>query len=227
MKAASLLVSALALAACSDDTSTAIDAAVDAVDAPAGPCGADVQFTGEYVDWTSTTADFHGIFDARFTVTNDATRTAATAPNGRVILCISSAAPSRLTATQNDYNPAVFLADPAVFSPPNATFSSRGLRLTERNAHYVTLGEPGFDAARAHVLVDKQGAHVTFSLTGATTAYSHDGTDWSPGTAGSLVLFPNVPVGNGTATLSATGGTFVGPTSIELVAGTLTVVPTR
>lgn len=227
MKAASFAALALALAACSDDTSPAIDAAVDAIDAPEGPCGADVQFTGEYVAWTSTTADFMGIFDARFTVTGDATRTATTAPNGRVILCISSTAPSRITATEDDHNPAVFLADPAVFTPTDATFSSRGLRLTQRNAHYVALGEAGFDAARAHVLVEKQGAAVTFALTGAGNAYHHDGTAWSAGATGNMVLFANVPVGTGTATLSATGGTFVGPTAIELVAGTLTVVPTR
>lgn len=224
--AAVLTALVVPLAACSDDApSQPIDAAADAVDAPAGPCGADVQLTGEYVDWTSTTADFMGIFDARFTVTGAPTRTATTAPNGRVILCIAASGTSRITANQDDYNPAVFLVDPAVFTPTDATFSARGLRLTQRASHYQALGEATFDSARAHVLVARHGTPIPFTLAGATTAYAYNDTRWAPGNTGSLVLFPNVPVG-GPAALTSTS-TFTGVDQVELIAGTVTVIPTR
>lgn len=223
---------AVALAGCSDDApSDPVDAAVDvAIDTPsidAAGCGADLLFTGEYVEWNSTTADFHGIFDARFTLVDDG-RSAATAPNGRVILCIPPTGALRITATEAGHTPAVFQVDAAVFTPAGSSFTARGLATISRNADYGALMTGlTFDASRAHVMVEKRGTAQPFALTGATQRFAYDGAAWTDADQGELVLFPNVPVGSGTATLSSTGGAFVGPTTIELVAGQLTVVPLR
>ena len=230
MKAALALVALFSLVACSDDNPgmpiDAPDAPIDASFDTLPGCGGDVTFTGEYVDWDSAVASFQGIFEARFTVVPIASRTALTAPNGRVTLCLTDGPTVRVTATHPMYTPAVFLADPDVFTPGGSTFSARGLARADRDAHYGALmAGMTFDPLRAHVLVEKRGTAVPLALAGATLRFAYNAEVWAAGDTGSQVFFPNVPVGTGVATLS--GGSFVGPTQIELVAGQLTVVPLR
>ena len=60
-------------------------------------------------------------------------------------------------------------------------------------------------------------------------SYVSDGDDdntWSAGDTGTLTLFPNRAVGNGTATLTSTSA-FTGPTTLPLVAGELTITVIR
>lgn len=228
----SLLVLA-ALAGCGDDGSSGGDGGViDAIDAPPGPCGADVQLTGEYIDWDSTLAAFDGVENSTWAVRDQPQRTAMTAPNGRVILCIDAGAISQIDVTQNDYLPARFVADPAVFAPAGSTFSLRGLKTGTGAAQFGEFGQP-FTAGTAHVLVYKIGAPIALGLTPAVNppqrSYVSDGDNditWAEGTTGTMTLFPNRPVGAGTATL-ASPTDFTGPTALPLLADTFTLVVIR
>lgn len=226
---------ALVFAACSDDGGTTIDAIdaidatpIDAIDAPG--CGSDFFFTGEFVSWDSTTTTFMGVFEARWTVRGAPFRTILTNPNGRVELCLDpQATTSTIDVSKPGLVPGIFVAQPAVFQPPGTFFfSSKGLTETRAATFYQSLGLT-FDATKAHVLVQEQGTPMALSLTGNGTAFAVDNGDdltWTPGSTGGLVLFANVDVGGGTATLSRTGA-FVGPTSLPLEAGKITMTTIR
>lgn len=233
-KAALVVISVTSLvAACSDDgdgdidIDAAIDAPTDAdIDVPDGPCGAGYQMTGEYIDWDSTVGAFDGVETSTWTLTTSPGTSAMTAPNGRIIICLPrSTVTLTVTQTATPYVPAVFVADPAVLAVPGGIFSARGLKTADASARYNTI-QSGmtFDTAAAHVFVFKRGTPTALTL-GAATSYVSDGdndTSWSAGATGTFTLFPNVPVGGGTATL---GGTFTGPTTIPLEAGKLIIVP--
>ena len=227
MKVLLLAAASLALVACSDDAPGDPDAAVDAaIDAPP-----DYQLTGEYVDWTSTTATFRGVVGAEWTVLDEPTRRATTAPNGRIIIMVPGRATTlTVRQTQAPYLPALFVADPAVLSGAGAGFSARGLKTADAPAFFQSLGLT-FDERAAHVFVEKQGAGVPLRLTGAATSFvsdGHDDTTWVAGDTGTYVLFPNLPVpaAGGSATLSSTGA-FVGPTTLPLAPGTITITSLR
>lgn len=225
-----VVISITAAAACSDDSAGDIDAPVDAepdaIDAPDGPCGADYQMTGEYVDWRSTNAAFDGVESSTWTVVGDATRTAMTAPNGRIIMCLSRAQTVAIAITQTatPYVEARFMADPAVLSAPGGIFSARGLKQAMASAEYTAImNGMTYDTAAAHVFVYKRGAPTAVTL-GAQASFVSDGVDdttWVSGSTGTFILFPNVPA-TGTATLS---GTFTGPKTIPVEANRLTIVP--
>jgi hypothetical protein len=223
-------------AACSDDSGGEIDAAIDApidvaIDVPDGPCGVDYQMMGEYIDWDSRPGAFDGVETSTWTVVGDAARTGTTAPNGRIILCLSRTSTVTITVTQSvsppngPYVPAIFVADPAVLSAPGGIFSARGLKTANADASYTAImNGMTFNTAAAHVFVHKRGTPTAVTI-GSQASFVSDGdndTSWVAGSSGTYVLFPNVPVGNGTTTL---GGTFTGPTTIPLEAGRLTIVP--
>jgi hypothetical protein len=220
-------------ASCSDDDSPATDAAVDApdaaIDAPAGdagPCPGEVFFTGTYSVWTSTNG-FPGINAATWTVRGDAARTAQSAPNGRIILCLVSSGVSTLDVTASNYLNAIYAADPAVFQPANTAFAVKGLMTADANTFYQTLGTT-FDQAAGHVLVEKLGAPIPLTLGAGGTAYavdSHDDNTWTAGNSGTFVLFTNVPIAAQT-TLTSTSA-FMGPTSLPLEAGKITITTIR
>jgi hypothetical protein len=229
-----LVVTCITVAACSDDSGgdidAAVDAEVDAPDAPPGPCGFDYQMTGEYVDWDSTNANFDGVESATWTVVGDAARTATTAPNGRIIMCLSRQQTVAIAITQTvsppngPYVEARFMADPAVLSVAGGIFSARGLKSAMATTEYMAImNGMSFDTAAAHVLVYKRGTPTTVTL-GAQASFVSDGVDdttWVSGNSGTFILFPNVPA-TGTATLT---GTFTGPTTIPVEANRLTIVP--
>jgi hypothetical protein len=224
-------VASLACSACGDDTGGDIDAAIDApvdvaIDVPDGPCGAGYQMTGEYIDWDSTAGAFDGVETSTWTLTTPPGTSAVTAPNGRIIICLPrSTVTLTVTQTATPYVPAIFVADPAVLSPAGGIFSARGLKMADANARYNTImNGMTFNTAAAHVFVFKRGAPTPVTI-GAQASFVSDGDNdltWVAGSSGTFVLFPNVPVGSGTATL---GGTFTGPTTIPLEAGRLTIVP--
>jgi hypothetical protein len=211
-------------------TDAATDAAVDAIDGPsidAGPCGADFFLTGAYEDWDSTSAMFDGVEFATWTVRGEPARTFTTNPNGRVELCIRSSGDSVIDATQTDYLPAIYVAHPAVFSPPGLFFfQTKGLKTARLTPFFQSLGLTP-DPARGHVLVQQQGTPRTLTLSGGGTAFAVDNSDdtsWTAGSTGGLVLFANATAGN--ATLSTTG-TIVGATSLPVEAGKLTLTTIR
>ena len=221
----------LTLAACSDDAPGDVDAATDApidaeIDAPpdGGRCGADFFLTGEQQDWDSTQTNFDGVDGAAWTVRGQPSRTATTAPNGRIELCIP-AAPSLVDIDHPEYVDGLFVVEPAVFqSPGQFFFLVKGIRTTRSTTFYTELGLT-FDDSRGHLLVQKQGTAVPLTLAAGGTAFAVDDqndTSWTAGNSGGLVLFANVPVG---ATTLA--GATVGPASIPIEAGKLTITTVR
>ena len=74
-----------ACAACGDDGPTPM------VDTLPDPCAPEMTFTGEFVDWDSTEAAFHGVLGAKFALRSDPSKMSTTAPNGRFMMCIPAA----------------------------------------------------------------------------------------------------------------------------------------
>ncbi len=231
-----LLIASCAVAACSDDTSGEIDAAVDAVDADvdaidsSGRCGAEFFLTGEYTDWDSTTASFDGIEFSTWTVRGDTARTVMSNPNGRVELCVVPGATSTISVTQGEYVPAIYVGDPVVLQPPGQFFFQvKGIKTTRAQTFYQALGLT-YDAQRAHVLVQKQGTGIPLTLSLGGTSFSADNPDditWTAGNSGGLVLFANIDISGAQTTTLTSTSTFVGPTSLPLEAGTLTMTTIR
>lgn len=210
----------------------------DPTDAPvdAAGCGTDVLLTGYYLDWDSTLATPMGIGGSRWTVIGDASRQADSQPSGVVSLCIAPAGISQLTVTGPGYVPARFVADPAVFAPPNTRFIIRGLQSAGPNdaaAQYAEFGET-YNAGRAHVLVYNLGQPIPLALApdlippqpSFISGGNFNDITWTAGTTGKLTLFPNRPTNLATANLVSPMG-FTGPTEVPLVGGALTMVVIR
>lgn len=231
-----LAASMTLVGACSDDEQVpvvpidaqVIDAATDAA-IDAGPCGAGLQITGEYIDWDSTLSAFDGIENTTWTVVNPAGGDMATGnPNGRILLCISRAQVNQVDVASAGYLPVRFVADPAVFTPPGSLFTARGVKTALAAAQWSEFGVT-YDAGAAQVLVYKIGAPQALALSPAVPGFVSDGDDditWTAGTTGALTLFPNVPLGGGSVTLTSTSA-FTGPTALPLVAGRMTIAVIR
>ena len=213
-----------------DDAPAGGDAHVDAP-VETGPavdafCGTRSLFTGEYVDWDSSDASFHGIFDAAFSVEggSGAHASETTPPNGRFILCIDAAANGTLVditpGSDSDmgsggaYLPGVAIAENAVISV--IPFSSaRSFTEARRASMFTQIGQP-FDAAKGQLFVHLTNTTATLAISAAHAtpqAYGASET-WAAGTTGTYVFFPNVDLSGGpTVTLTGTpvvsgGGTF-------------------
>src|SRR5512146_1481945 len=105
-RSAALLV---LICACSDDAAPR-DATTPDIDN--GSCGSMVRFTGEYIDWDSSTDVFCGIKDAVFQVEGVDAKV-NTAPNGRFDLC----APDQPIVLVDITPPT--MASPCAALPPN------------------------------------------------------------------------------------------------------------
>jgi hypothetical protein len=221
---------AMAVWACGPSAAQS-DAAVDVPTSDAGPCGADVLFTGELTDWSSSDTDFCGIFQAKWQVRGDPTRTKTTSPNGRFELCIAPAAttqidvtppsdPSPCRAKPGSYTfPGIAIANQAVISS-GALFSARSITTEAIQAAGLTLSP-----AKAQVLV-----RVTGTARQVTSAAPHDpplafnGATWAPGDTGVYVYFPNTDATTGSTTISTPAATSLGAGTAPVVAATFTYV---
>jgi hypothetical protein len=201
----------------------ALDAAVDAAPDAAGngQCGADLFVTGELVDLDSTNAQLMGVFNARLAVSGMPARSSTTAPNGRFELC----APAAAAITLDVDAPGAYLDGPAYLEAQALAGRPLSFR-TFTAARAASLYT--YDPARGHVLVYLAGDRSDLTLSRAHGPAlvgnddDNDGAyDWSPGTAGRYVLFPNVDVSAPTITL---GGDISGPHQIPVAAGKLTLV---
>jgi len=209
-----LAVLVLALAACSacgDDGNATVDA-------PPDQCAPEIQFTGELVDWDSTTSAFMGVPGAKFTLASDPTKTSMTAPNGRFVLCIPYAdgIVNIEPMAGSDYvaGKVVVNKDIVAF---DTMLSYRGLKLARAAAF-------GFDASKAHVFVNVQGGSRGVSSSPAPTAtHTFDGTTWSQGAMGTNLYLANLS-GAATATLSASGGSVNGAGAVPITPGQFTYV---
>jgi hypothetical protein len=228
------VIAMLFLAACSDDAA-ATDAApsdasaLDATDAPPGPCGTDRFLTGEYVSWDSTPATFAGIPFAQWTVRGEPSRTATTNPNGRLELCIGNAAISVIDIAKAEFLPAIFVADPDVYAPTGTYFSAKSFSTARARTFYESVGLT-FDAQRGHVLVQKQGTAIPLTLSAGGASFAVDDSDdttWTAGNTGGLVLFANIDLTSATHTMLTSSTPFVGASDLPLEPGTLTITSIR
>jgi hypothetical protein len=198
-------------AACGHDGGTTVDA-------PPDPCMPDMQVTGEYIDWDSTEAAFHGIFGAQFALRGDATRTASTAPNGRFILCVP-AADGLIDITPmagSDYVPGTLVVNKAVVQS-GAMLSLRSFKATTRGLDF------GYQATQAQVFVHVDGGSRSASTTAPPTVMKHfDNGTWVDGASGTDIYLggitptamtaldvPNSAKGAGSIPLAAGSFTYV------------------
>jgi hypothetical protein len=209
------------ICACSDDAAPR-DATTPDIDN--GSCGSLVRFTGEYVDWDSSSAAFCGIFGAQFQVEGGGA-SGTTAPNGRFDLCVPDGpmtlvditppvAQSQCTVPHASYAlPAIAVANKAEILA-GGSWSGRGF----------VMGKQNPDPTKAQVFVHVNGTPpLVVALTamhGATQARVND--TWAPGETGQEVFFPDVDPAGGLTTLSA--GSAIGTGMIPLVAGKMTIV---
>jgi len=206
--------------------------AVDAtpvIDFDNGPCGTDLRFTGEIVDW-DVEAVFCGIFDAHVAVRGGGP-SANTAPNGRYDVCVSrdaqvtladvtpSAANSECTTPPSTYPLPLLLVGSRAVIQAGGFLSARAFT----TAREATLGVT-IDTAKAHVLVHVDGVQREVTLTAAHDApQANAASTWAAGDLGHDVFFPNVDPAGGSTELTVVGGA-IGTGSIPLEAGKITEI---
>jgi hypothetical protein len=220
-----IVIAATACANCGGNNHD-IDAAVTGD----GPCGADLFFTGELVDWDETTTNFCGVFNAKMQVDGDASRTDMTNPNGRFQLCIAHAAttliditpptgPSQCVTTGLYQIPGIAIANQQVIAT-GKTFSARMITMG-RLMQFFT----GYDPAKATVFVHVEGTqHPVTSSATHDTPLVFDGATWGPGNSGANIVFPGTDVAGGTTTIGVTGGSAIGTGAVPVAANTFTYV---
>lgn len=192
----------------------------------AGPCGAQLAFEGELVDWDSTDAAFCGVFGATVEAPGAAAKT--TPPNGRIELCLADApttlvdvtpptAASECTHPPSTYSvPGVIVADRAVLAS-GALISARSFTTARAPAF-------GFDPAKAQVFVHVDGAAGAVSISSPhDPEQAFDGAAWAAGSSGVDVFFPNVDSTDGETEVRLAGGG-IGTGPVELTDGAFTYV---
>ncbi len=212
------------LAGCSDDSSGTPDAAEPDATGDSGLCGATgVFFTGELLDFDSTSASFSGINDATLTVRGDATKTDQTAPNGRFELCLSDE-PSVIVdvtpSAASGYIPGIAVVSKEVAS--SGGYSMRSFTTTRGMAGF------GFTSSKAQVFVHVAGVARDITISAAIErAYSFTGTTWDAGNnRGTNVLLANVNPAGGSTKINIPSVAGL-PDEIPLEAGKLTFVVVR
>ena len=228
-----LLALVVVSAACScdgggDDDADATPTPADApIDGTMLVCNGTTQFTGELIDFDSTTTLFTGVFDARFTLRSMPGCTDSTAPNGRFDFQVENIDVIADIDAPADYLDAVVIAEQEVIGSGGPIISLRLLSTTRAPAFYTAQGLT-FNPARAHVLVFSPIDRVQLAI-GATHDNAQAGNDddgdgaftWGAGDVGRYVLFPNVDAGQPTTSLT---GDPDGALTIPLVAGQMTLV---
>lgn len=232
------LVSCVALAglgACGGDDGN--DKPVDGsvADAPVDSlCGADKAFESEVIDWVATKATFCGVNNATATVRGATAKTAKTAPNGRLQLCLASkdvtlidvapsATASDCTTPKSPYpNAGVIVVTQAQLDAgvmPSARFMTADTMMKTFNTG--ALGP--YNAQQAQLVVHLTGPAKTVTL--GTPNHSvplyWNGTAWvesadSDSATATDVFFPNI---DSSASTKVTVGTTDFP--LSLAAGTL------
>jgi hypothetical protein len=214
-----------AIVGCSDDVQQHQDAAVIGD----GVCGTDLEFTGEFVDWTSNDSNaFCGIYKATWQVHGDSSRTDQSNPNGRFDLCLKPADQTQVDITvptgpsecvQGAYTKqGIAIANRAVIAA-GALMSARSITDVELQQMSLNL-----DTSKGYVFVHVVGAQRAVSLSSTHDApLTFDGNSWVAGDTGANVFFVNTDPGTGSTTLQVDGGA-IGTGSIPVVANTFTYV---
>lgn len=190
------------------------------------PCGNDVPIQGELIDWDSSDDNFLGVFDA--SITQVGGDTFSTPPNGRLMFCASSSLPLSFTLdSPGDYLDGTISIDANVPEGLLRPLSFRAFTAT-RAASFFTERSLTFDPNAAQVIVVQTGDASSLTLSG-THGTAQQGNDpnvdgniqWSVGSAGRYVLFPNVAPAAGGLQLD---GDPLGPRTVPAVAGQITLV---
>lgn len=225
-------LAAAALAGCSDSGGTAKDASTDVP--TDSMCGAGTFFTGEIIDWDSTTAKFCGVYNSILTVAGQSAAGDMSNPNGRFELCVPhqaltevdvahSAKQSECAMSKDVYPvPAVLFAEQAVIDA-GGMFSARAMTQMRQTDMFKTIGT-GFNAAKAQLVVHVDGAQrqVSISVSAHDTTQKFDGAAWAAGDTGTDVFFPNVDPGS--VQITVAGNTVGSPATVTLVANAYTYV---
>lgn len=239
------LVSCVALAglgACGGDDGN--DKPVDGSVADAPPdslCGSDKAFEAEVIDWVATTTTFCGVNNATATVRGATAKTAKTAPNGRLQLCLAnkdvtlidvapSATASDCTTPKSPYpNAGVIVVTQAQLDAgvqPSARFMTADTMTKTFNTG--VLG--AYNANQAQLVVHLTGPAKVVTLgTGSHSVPLYwNGTAWVQGTGDSAtatdVYFPNVDASTSTKVSVGTTDIPLSPTAGTLEAGKFTYV---
>jgi hypothetical protein len=208
-----------------------VDAPIDAqADASACPAG-QIEFTGEYVDWNSTNAQFCGIFMATLAQDSDLANSDSTPPNGRFKLCVPGTARTQIDITNpsgaspcspspGSYSttmPGIAIADPAVITTGQIV-SYRDFTTT-----VASMFSPSLNAsdAQLYVHVDGSASTITLSEPAASEMY-FDGTTWSTTPPATIVAVFYMNLTPGTVTVTMTGAT--GNGSVPLAAGAISYI---
>jgi len=188
----------------------------------------DVFFTGELVDWDSTSSKFCGVFEASWQLHADVTKRDLTSPNGRFELTVPAGAqidvvpPTAASqCTAGSYaTRGLAVVDQAAIAR-GATFSARLFTTARRDTVFAAVGAP-YSAARAHVLVHTGAAAAVSTTAAHDAAQAWDGAAWTASSTGVYVFLPNVtiPTSN-TVTISVAGGRTV---EVPVAADTITYV---
>ncbi|HEY3808006.1 MAG TPA: hypothetical protein VGL61_35720 [Kofleriaceae bacterium] len=216
----------LALVACSSPSKMP-----DAASNGDGVCGTDDLYTGEIVDWDSTTDTFCGVLGANLAVDGDPTETASTAnhPNGRFQLCLKPADQTVVTITPptdtSECAPAAGLyqlggmaiATHAVIATGQLN-SLRMIGMTRAAAFFPQFGS-GLDDTKAIVFVHVDGTPGTVISSAAhDTPVAFDGSAWGSGDTGIYVAFPNTDVSTGSSTVNFADGNGIGGGTVPVAA---------
>jgi hypothetical protein len=226
-RATPLVLLITACGACGNGGGSSVDA-TPVVDIDNGSCGDQLNFTGELVDFDSTTQTFCGIFNAHY---EGGGGMDDTAPNGRFEMCIPRSGVTQITITPPSAAsscqnlPGTYTLG-AIGVASSATILAGGfwsgrLFTMERAASLgVTL-----DPAKAHVIVHVDGPARAVAVSATHgPAQAFNGTAWAAGESGSDVFFPNVDVPPNNATAVSVVGGAIGAGSIPVAAGKVTLV---
>ncbi len=235
-----LVVALPVVLSCSDDAQGQHDAHVDSdLDAPVDAlCGADLLYTGEYVDWDSSDDEFLGIFNADWSVNGDthAHSSEKTPPNGRFILCVDPTSNPVVTITpdptdtgsngSDTYLPGIAQAKHTQIGAGVLT-STRSMRLSRVASEFASIGSGSdtYDPTKGQLFVHASGSATSVPLSIDlphldTQAY---GDEWSSGSAGTYVYFPNITLSGATVTLSSAFA-IDGTGEVAITPGVLTYV---
>ena len=231
-RVALVALAAAALAGCSDNGGTAKDAGTDVP--TDSMCGAGTFFTGEIIDWDSTTARFCGVYMSSLTVAGQSAAGDKSNPNGRFELCVPHQALTEVDVTHGanqsecttfkDSYPvhAVLFAEQAVIDG-GGMFSARAMTQHRQDDMFMMIGTT-FSAAKAQLVVHVDGAQrqVTISVPAHDTTQKFDGAAWAAGDTGSDVFFPNVDPGS--VQITVAGNTVGSPVTVTLAANAYTYV---
>jgi len=199
----------VAFAACGDSGG---DGGIDATSAD--PCAPKLSFTGEYLDWDSTSAGING---ATFVWPTAPITMDVTAPNGHFEMCIPA----------EDGFVQVFPMSGSEYVEGIVAVDRDSLSLlpvqSYRSFTLARAAELGFDADRAHVFVHVVGdARTVRTAAPAGLMQTFANGVWSPGNTGTDVYLGNITILGLDTVLDISGGNYLGPTHIPLSAGVLT-----